>query len=149
MRSSCIQIFQCIVGLYGNGQCGKSATLNELKELLRMAGKTISKHPHPYSESPETFEYKGMVVCVAPGGDDKSKLKENIRYFKAKKCNVAITATRCKGGSVEELQKYAKEECVEIDWIQKSYENNLSEETQKQCNKETAEVLFYGYCDDK
>ena len=24
-----------IIGLYGHGQCGKSATLNEVKELLR------------------------------------------------------------------------------------------------------------------
>ena len=48
-----------IIGLYGHGQCGKSATLNELKELLRAAGKSISKQPHLYSESPETFEYKG------------------------------------------------------------------------------------------
>lgn len=28
-----------IIGLYGHGQCGKSETLNELKELLREAGK--------------------------------------------------------------------------------------------------------------
>lgn len=74
------------------------------------------------------FEYKGQVVCVAPGGDDKSKLKENILYFKAKKCDVAITATRCKSGSVEELQKYAKEEGGGMEWIQKSYEYNLSKE---------------------
>lgn len=130
-----------IIGLYGHGDCGKSETLNALKELLREKGKSISAKPHPWSEMPETFEYKGMVVCVAPGGDDKTKLRENIRYFKAKKCDVVITATRCKGGSVEALQKYAKSEGVEIEWVQKSYEYNLSEETQKQCNKETSEVL--------
>ena len=43
---------------------------------------------------------------------------------------------------MEELQKYANELCVEIEWVQKSYEYNLSKETQKQCNRETAEVLF-------
>ncbi len=80
---------------------------------------------------------------MAPGGDDRKKLQENIRYFKAKKCDVAISATRCKGGSVEELQKYAKEENVEIEWVQKSYEYNLSKETQTLCNKETAEVIFW------
>jgi energy-coupling factor transporter ATP-binding protein EcfA2 len=131
-----------IIGLYGHGNCGKSETLNALKELLREKGKSISAKPHPWSEMPETFEYKKLVVCVAPGGDDGSKLKENIRYFKAKKCDVAITATRCKGGPVEELQKYAKSEDVEIEWIQKSYEYNLSKETQTQCNKETAEVIM-------
>ena len=131
-----------ITGLYGHGDCGKSETLNALKELLREKGKSISAKPHPWSEMRETFEFKGMVVCVAPGGDDRDKLKENIRYFKAKKCDVAITATRCKGGSVEELQKYAKSEGVEIEWVQKSYEYNLSKETQTQCNKETAVVIL-------
>lgn len=131
-----------IIGLYGHGDCGKSETLNALKELLREKGKSISAKPHPWIEMPETFEYKGLVVCVAPEGDDKAKILENIRYFKVKKCDVAITATRCKGGSVDELQKYAKSEGVEIEWVQKSYEYNLSKETQKQCNKETAEVIF-------
>lgn len=131
-----------IIGLYGHGDCGKSETLNALKELLRKNGRSISAKPHPWCEMPETFEYNGMVVCVTPGGDDKAKLLENICYFKAKKCDVAITATRCKGGSVEELQKYAKSEGVEIEWVQKSYEYNLSKETKTQCNKETAEVLL-------
>ena len=110
---------------------------------MREKGKSISAKPHPWCEKPETFEYKGRVICVAPGGDDRKKLQENIRYFKAKKCDVAISATRCKGGSVEELQKYAKEENVEIEWVQKSYEYNLSKETQTLCNKETAEVIFW------
>lgn len=58
-----------IIGLYGHGRCGKTTTLNILKEMLRKAGKSISSRPHPNSDTPETFEYKGMVVCVAPGGD--------------------------------------------------------------------------------
>ena len=131
-----------IIGLYGHGDCGKSEALNALKELLREKGKSISAKPHPWSEMPETFEYKGSVVCVAPGGDDKSKLQENIRYFKAKKCDVAITATRCKGGSVAVLQKFAQREGVEIEWVAKSYEYNLSKETQTLCNREAADVLL-------
>lgn len=104
-----------IIGLFGHGECGKSETLNVLKELLRENGKSISAKPHPWCEKPETFEYKGQVISVAPGGDDRKKLRENIQYFKAKKCDVAISSTRYKGGSVEELQKYAKSEGVEIE----------------------------------
>ena len=120
-----------------------------MKELLREKGKSISSKPHPWCEMPETFEYKGLVVCVAPGGDDKARILDNIHYFKAKKCDVAITATRCKGGSVDALNEFAEHEGVEIEWVQKSYEYNLSKETQTQCNRETAEVIFYRYCDDK
>lgn len=132
----------CIIGLYGHEQCGKSATLNEVKELLRVAGKSISKHPHPYSESPESFEYNGLVVCVAPAGDTGEIVKANCRYFKQKGCDVARSATRTKSGSVDALNEFADSECVKVEWIAKSYECNLSGETQKMCNKEMAEVII-------
>lgn len=131
-----------IIGLYGHGNCGKSHTLNYLKELLREAGKSISSQPHPNCEDPETFEYKGLIVCVAPGGDDRARVEENVRYFKSKHCDVAISATRSKGGSVEALQEYEQSEGTTIEWKPKSYEYCLDEETQTLCNKEYAQVLF-------
>ena len=131
-----------IIGLYGHEKCGKSETLNELKELLRTVGKSISLSEHPYCEMPETFEFKGLIVCVAPGGDTRKIVERNCRYFKAKRCDVAISATRTKWGSVDALKEFAEKEGVEIEWIPKSYEYILSQSTQKMCNKETAEVLF-------
>lgn len=131
-----------IIGLYGHGNCGKSETLNELKELLRVAGMSISSEPHPWSDMPETFEYNGLVVCVAPGGDSRDIVESNCRYFKAKGCDVAISATRTKGGSADALKEFADSEGVEIEWIAKSYEYNLSRTTQKMCNKEMAEVIM-------
>lgn len=103
-----------IIGLYGHGQCGKSATLNEVKELLLAAGKSISKQPHPYSESPETFEYKGNVVCVAPAGDTREIVEVNCRYFTQKGCDVAISATRTKGGSIDALNEFSDSEGVKV-----------------------------------
>lgn len=131
-----------IIGLYGHGNCGKSETLNELKELLRAAGKSISLAEHPYCDMPETFEYKGLIVCVAPGGDTRDIVEENCRYFKIKGCDVAISATRTKWGSVDALKEFAEKESLDIEWVPKSYEYNLSQATQKMCNNETAEVLF-------
>ena len=131
-----------IIGLYGHGNCGKSATLNMLKDLLRGAGRSVSCKPHPWSDAPETFEYKGMIVCVAPGGDTKSIVQSNVRYFKSKHCDVAISATRTSGGAVETLQRYEKEMQTRIEWIRKSYEYNLCETTQTLCNQETARYIL-------
>ena len=128
----------CIIGLYGHGNCGKSATLNFLKELLREAGMSLSRTPHPNSDTPETFEYKGLVICVAPGGDTEDIVERNVQYFKSKNCDVAISATRTSGGSVEALQRYEQEMQTMIDWVRKSYEYNLSQATQELCNRETA-----------
>ncbi len=41
-----------IIGLYGHGDCGKSETLNALKELLREEGKSISVKSYPESDAP-------------------------------------------------------------------------------------------------
>lgn len=131
-----------IIGLYGHGRCGKSTTLNELKEILRVAGKSISSKPHSNSDTPETFEYKEMIVCVAPGGDTRKIVEANCRYFKMKGCDVGISATRTRWGSADALKEFAKKECSEVEWVQKSYEYNLSAATQAMCNKETAEYIF-------
>jgi hypothetical protein len=131
-----------IIGLYGHANCGKSATLNMLKEMLRCAGKSISTVPHPNSDIPETFEYKGKIICVAPGGDTRAIVESNCRYFKLKNCDVAISATRTRWGSADALNEFAESEGVKVDWVPKSYEYNLSEVTKTQCNKETAEYLL-------
>lgn len=131
-----------IIGLYGHANCGKSATLNILKELLRAAGKSISSVPHPDSDTPETFEYKGKIVCVAPGGDTRAIVEANCRYFKSKNCDVAISATRTRWGSADALNEFADSKGVKVEWIAKSYEYNLSEATKTLCNKETAEFLL-------
>ena len=131
-----------IIGLYGHANCGKSATLNMLKELLRDAGRSISSQPHPNSDTPETFGYNGLIVCVATGGDTRAIVESNCRYFKKKKCDVAISATRSKWGPADALNEFAKSEGVEVKWIQKSYEYNLSEATKTLCNKETADLIL-------
>lgn len=59
-----------------------------------------------------------------------------------KECDVAISATRTKWGCVDALKEYAEIEGVEIEWVAKSYEYNLSRSTQNMCNKETAEILY-------
>lgn len=82
------------------------------------------------------------MVCVAPAGDTREIVEANCCYFKQKGCDVAISATRTKGGSVDTLNVFADSEGVKIEWIAKSYEYNLSVETQRMCNKEMAEVLF-------
>lgn len=131
-----------LIALFGHSNCGKSDTLNRLKDLLRMAGKSISSTSHPNSETPETFLYKGLIICVAPAGDCVQIVNKNIQYFNAKKCDVAISASRCKGGTIQTLEQYAINVGASIDWIPKSYEHLLSKSTQEMCNQEMAQLIF-------
>jgi hypothetical protein len=80
---------------------------------------------------PETFEYNGLIVSVAPGGDTREIVESNCRYFKMKVCDVANSAKHTKWGSVDALKEFATNEGVEMEWIAKSFEHNLSEVKQK------------------
>lgn len=131
-----------IIALCGHAECGKSNTLNRLKMLLRSAGESISTSPHPWCELPETFLYNGNVVCVAPAGDDKNAISNNIRYFESKKCDIAISASRSKGVTIRMLRKYAEDKGGFVERVQKSYEHGLSDSTQGLCNEETAQLLL-------
>lgn len=67
-----------IIALYGHAQCGKSRTMNILRELIRKNGKSISSNP-PYSgEKRETFLFNGQVVCLCPGGDNGDIVKKTL-----------------------------------------------------------------------
>lgn len=131
-----------IIALYGHANCGKSNTLNRLKMMLRLAGKSISSSTHPWCEQPETFLYKDLVVCVAPAGDDENAISSNIRYFDSKQCDVAITASRSKGVTVKLLLDLASSIGSDIEWVQKSYEHSLSQSTQGLCNQEMAQLIL-------
>lgn len=55
---------------------------------------------------------------------------------------MAISATRTRGGSLDALNEFAENDGVKVKWIAKSYEYNLSVETQRMCNKGIALVMF-------
>lgn len=131
-----------IIGLYGHSNCGKTQTLNFLREMLRQNGESLSKNAPHQDDEPETFLYHGLIVCVAPGGDNEDVVRANVRYFKSKNCDVAITATRCKGTGVDVLNAFAHQQGTTVDWLPKSYEYNLSSQTQELCNQETAQFLM-------
>ena len=98
-----------IIALYGHAECGKSRTMNILRELIRENGKSISSNP-PYSgEQRETFLFNGQVVCLCPGGDDGAVVKGNFDYAAYKKADIIITACRTREESIEEVYSQRKE----------------------------------------
>lgn len=131
-----------IIALYGHANCGKSNTLNRLKMILRGVGMSVSSIPHPWCEHPETFSYKGLVVCVAPAGDDMNAISNNLCYFSSKSCDVAITACRSKGVTIRLLEDFARNVGTHVEWVQKSYEHSLGKITQGLCNQETAQLIL-------
>lgn len=131
-----------IIALYGHAQCGKSRTMNILRELIRKNGKSISSNP-PYSgEKRETFLFNEQVVCLCPGGDNGDIVKENFAYAASKNADIIITACRTRGDSINEVYMQEKNLNIKAEWFRKSYEYHLCQDTLELCNQEFARVMF-------
>ena len=131
-----------IIALYGHAECGKSRTMNILRELIRENGKSISSNP-PYSgEQRETFLFNGQVVCLCPGGDNGDIVKENFAYAASKNADIIITACRTKGESINQVYTQEKNLNIKAEWFRKSYEYHLCQDTLERCNQEFARVMF-------
>lgn len=131
-----------IIALYGHADSGKTATINYLRELLRIKGCSTVSNEHRHDDHNETFIVDGKRVVLTPGGDNEDIINSNIAYFERKHGDILVTATRSRGGSVNRLGDYARTIGIDIEWVRKSYEDELSDSTRTLCNRETAQVIY-------
>lgn len=131
-----------IIALYGHAECGKSTTMNFLREMIRRDGVSMSSYPPYDGEKRETFLYKEQVICLCPGGDDFATVQGNFEYASLKNADIIITACRTKGDTVKVVNQKAREFGIVVEWFRKSYEYHLCAETQALCNQEFAKVMF-------
>lgn len=131
-----------IIALYGHQNCGKTRTMNILRELIR--GKVEGHEPYPTEDrhDREIFSYQDEIICLCPDGDTWDIEKQNFIFAEDTKTTILIIPSRTKGGSVEYIEKQGKKNGIKVEWIPKSYEYNLCRETLELCNTETAKVLF-------
>lgn len=131
-----------IIAITGHSDCGKSRSINYLRELLRENGNSLSMNP-PYSgDKPETFRYNGQIICVCPGGDTAPVIEENFMYAIGKQADIIITACRTKGAPHDKVKEYANKLGVSTEWMKKSVEHYLADATQDLCNREYAKVII-------
>lgn len=118
-----------IIALYGPENTGKTTTLNFLIELLGgTRGEGDRRILLPYGEK---------KIAITTWGDNKWQLQGNVDFFKKESCDIYVTATRTRGGSVVELEKFEKKIGAEIIWISKSYSTSY----QKLINERQAETI--------
>ena len=137
-----LSITKRIIALYGYAECGKSRTMNILRDLIRENGKSISSNPPCCGEQRETFLFNGQVVCLCPGGNDGAVVKGNFVYAASKNADIIITACRTRGESINEVYKQEKNLNIKVEWFRKSYEYHLCQDTLELYNQEFARVMF-------
>lgn len=67
------------------------------------------------------FPYKGKRIVISTAGDDRDTVEEGAYLLKALKADILVTATRTKGGSVDELEKFEGKIRTKAVWIYKNY----------------------------
>lgn len=132
-----------IIVLYGPSNCGKTQTLDYLREIIREhGGQSISIEMYPSGDCSEAFLYKGVVISVGTGGDIVDMIEENFLFAEKWKANIIVTASRTRGAGVDHINQKAEEYGLQVEWYRKSYERDSCENTMDSCNKETAQFLF-------
>ncbi len=110
---------KAIIGLWGPGEKGKTKTLNLLIKSLGGPEGTVDRRVR--------LSYKKKRIAITTYGDDKEQLQKNVDFFNEESCDIYVTATRTRGGSVVELEKFEKKIGAEIIWISKSYSTSYQE----------------------
>lgn len=109
-----------IIALYRRGDTGKTETLNYVIEILNTitTGNLIPLVPN-HTDRQATFVFNGLMVSVCTAGDNAAEIKQNEAYFNNQKCDIAITASRSRGESVDAINAMAKSNVAKIQWVRK------------------------------
>lgn len=107
-----------IICLYGPANVGKTQTLNKLIGILdpnqRVDPENLS------CDQQKVVVYNGHQIAITTAGDNRSELKQNIEFFREEGCDILVTATRTRGGSSEEANKFSQEVSCKITWLRKN-----------------------------
>lgn len=109
-----------IIALYRTGDKGKTETLNYVIEILQAitTGSLTPLVPN-YTDRKATFVFNGLTVSICTAGDNAAEIKQNEAYFNNQKCDIAITASRSRGESVDAINAMANSNGVGIQWVRK------------------------------
>ncbi len=105
-----------ILGLYGAADKGKTRTLRMLIDLLN--SRSIS---YSIDDTNEVCVYRGHTIVVTTRGDNADLIERNVEFMRKHPWDIAITATRTRGGSCDTILAYAKEIDAVMVWKKKCY----------------------------
>nr|WP_318660111.1 hypothetical protein [uncultured Treponema sp.] len=113
-----------VIALYASANKGKTTTLNRLIDLLSLISDYYEKCRS--DEGWAYFEIRGLKVVVCTPGDSKVEVKENIKFSQKYDCDIFVTATRTKGETTREMERFTNKKDVNLVWIKKDTDEQVN-----------------------
>ncbi len=118
-----------IICLYAPANCGKTQTIRSL--FLKLGGcKKVLNGTHDFVSD---VDFGKKKIGFASQGDPDSNHKEDIGQLAKDKCDIIVTASRTKGGTVDNIDDIAQMYKYRVIWISPFYFYDAQKTTKKQC----------------
>lgn len=108
------QMTRTIIGLWGRSDIGKSTTLSRLGSLLSKNGEVLNGNLSE-PDYRATIEYGSKLIGIQTFGDYPTAVADGLNHFKTS-CDLLVMATRSSGGTVTQLQAFAKKHHYRLIW---------------------------------
>ena len=106
-----------IICLYAPANCGKTKTIRCL--FLKLGGDKNKYNGE--CDIVSSVNFGGKIIGFASQGDPNSQQKENLVDLAEEKCDIIITASRSKGGTVDNVRDIAYAYKYDIIWFTPFY----------------------------
>ena len=106
-----------IICLYAPADCGKTKTIRSL--FLKLGGdKNVLNGTHDFISD---VNYGRKKIGFASQGDPDSSQKENLEKLAQNNCDIIVTASRTKGGTVDNVCEIANKYGYTVVWVSPFY----------------------------
>lgn len=102
-----------IIALYAPSNSGKTRTLQKVISHFKLNEKIES-------DQRIVLEIRKVKIAITTFGDNADEIEQNFKFAHQNHCEILLTASRTKGGSVNMLYKIVEDNSLQIDWIKKA-----------------------------
>ena len=105
-----------LFALYGRANCGKSETIRNIFDQLKMKYPTAQINQIYFGSDIKVIikGIKGLSIGIESMGDPNSRLKQSLIDFENNGCDIIFCASRTRGMTVDWINSHSKK--YTIDW---------------------------------
>lgn len=130
-----------VIALSGRGDIGKTRCLGYLINLIHRETKECNLL-YEGQDMRVTLDYLGKRVTICTWGDNEYEEQLNIDFIKRNTPDIAIVATRTKGGTVRLIEDLCTETNSTLKWVEKYVASFDNESGWEYINKLQAEQIL-------